>query len=45
MKGFCLKVFLGCDDHTLKLRLLGRLELGQCLASRGWWHAYTLSTG
>lgn len=26
MKGFCLKVFLGCDDHTVSLRFVGRLE-------------------
>lgn len=32
MKGFYFKVFLGCDDHTLSLRLVGRLEQGQCLA-------------
>lgn len=27
-KWFCLKVFLGCDDHTLHLRSVGRLEPG-----------------
>lgn len=28
VKGFCLKVFLGRDDHTLGLRFVGRLEQG-----------------
>lgn len=35
MTGFYLEVFLGCDDHTLSLRLVGRLEQGQCLPP-GW---------
>lgn len=35
MKCFCLKVFARCDDHTLNLRLVGRLEQGQCLAFVG----------
>lgn len=26
VKGFCLMVFLGQDDHTLGLRFVGRLE-------------------
>lgn len=54
MKCFCFQVFVGCDDHTLNLKLVGRLEQGQCSAfvcvlqcgggtQEG--HSYTLYTG